>query len=636
MSGSKRIPDELISSARETLSQDRVLRRHLPSWGRLHIDRKQPFLCLYRKPPHRDDVGTDTLPLSQASYLLASGDHGVHTSLHMLVTCLIAELAEAFGRVILLELWSAASNANPSDAEDEPGTPTFRIVAPSHAFPQTTLEAMESALVATEWPEGRPEILLHYERSPAPPGLPSILSIAEAERLNCDILGLEIPPIYRMEPGGPVFPDFLRSMRRDLGHVLKRTFFSFAHTEAASRPAHYHELGRRAVTRTVWEIDRQLSDIGDAFDLLLFLTPTNAESAWNAFRRNHFETKPEFHYRPRTIDPAVLKNQLYGISLDRIEDPALHAFFAAKQDELDRQITMLGDRGTTRVLYGSLQVYGTPEAALIDQARAILSSVQPHAHDDKVSDFVDAPTFARHAEAALTAFRNTIPDFQASVQIRDDVPGLMVSKGHLLIGRDTRVAKARIEATIQHEIGTHILTYYNGQTQPFRLLHTGSAGYEELQEGIAVLAEFLVGGLSRPRLRLLAGRVLAVDHLVGGAEFVETFRMLHDDHGFSQKTAYTIAMRVYRGGGLSKDMIYLRGLAGLLEQLSKGVPLLDLLIGKIAIDDLDVIEELLWRKVLKPAPLRPAYLDDPKAQARLQQITSTADFDILNLIEGIA
>jgi uncharacterized protein (TIGR02421 family) len=222
------------------------------------------------------------------------------------------------------------------------------------------------------------------------------------------------------------------------------------------------------------------------------------------------------------------------------------------------------------------------------------------------------------------------------VQIRDDVPGLMVSKGHLLIGRTARVAKSRINATIQHEVGTHILTYYNGHSQPFRLLHTGSAGYEALQEGLAVLAEFLVGGLSRPRLRLLAGRVLAVDHLVRGAEFVETFRMLHDDHGFSQKTAYTIAMRVYRGGGLSKDMVYLRGLTGLLERLATGVPLPDLLIGKIAFDDMDVIEELVWRNVLKPATLLPAYLDDPKAQDRLQKITSTADFDILNLIEGSA
>ena len=34
---------------------------------------------------------------------------------------------------------------------------------------------------------------------------------------------------------------------------------------------------------------------------------------------------------------------------------------------------------------------------------------------------------------------------------------------------------------------------------------TGLTGYDTLQEGLAVLSEYLVGGLSRPRLRLLGG-----------------------------------------------------------------------------------------------------------------------------------
>ncbi|NIQ16470.1 MAG: DUF1704 domain-containing protein, partial [Candidatus Dadabacteria bacterium] len=69
----------------------------------------------------------------------------------------------------------------------------------------------------------------------------------------------------------------------------------------------------------------------------------------------------------------------------------------------------------------------------------------------------------------------------------------------------------RVEALLQHEIGTHALTYFNGLSQPFKQLCIGLSGYEELQEGLAVLAEYLVGGLSKPRLRLLAGRVVAVN-----------------------------------------------------------------------------------------------------------------------------
>lgn len=63
---------------------------------------------------------------------------------------------------------------------------------------------------------------------------------------------------------------------------------------------------------------------------------------------------------------------------------------------------------------------------------------------------------------------------------------------------------------------------------------------------MAVLAEFLVGGLDAARLRLLAGRVLAVDGMVGGADFIETFRLLRHDQGFAARAAFVMAMRIAR------------------------------------------------------------------------------------------
>ena len=171
--------------------------------------------------------------------------------------------------------------------------------------------------------------------------------------------------------------------------------------------------------------------------------------------------------------------------------------------------------------------------------------------------------------------------------------GLMVTKNRLLIGHNVKVARSRIEATIHHEIGTHILTYLNGKEQPFQLMHTGFAGYEELQEGMAVFSEYLSGGLTRPRIRTLAGRVLAVDMIIGGAEFVETYRHLHNAYCFSKKNAFTIAMRVYRGGGYIKDVIYLRGLISLLKAIADGADLKELLSGKFALHHHDLTDELI-------------------------------------------
>ena len=201
--------------------------------------------------------------------------------------------------------------------------------------------------------------------------------------------------------------------------------------------------------------------------------------------------------------------------------------------------------------------------------------------------------------------------------MHDDISGILVSKGKFLIASDARVPRLRVAATLAHEIGTHVVTYYNGRQQPLCEFYTGMAGYESLQEGLAVLAEYLAGGLSRPRLRLLAGRVIAVQSIYQGADFIETFRVLHDQYGFNQATAFNIAMRVYRGGGYTKDAGYLRGLKNLLSYLGQGGDLEMLLIGKVSHQHLALVEELRWRKVLKATALRPLYLDRPETQHKL-------------------
>jgi uncharacterized protein (TIGR02421 family) len=213
----------------------------------------------------------------------------------------------------------------------------------------------------------------------------------------------------------------------------------------------------------------------------------------------------------------------------------------------------------------------------------------------------------------------------------------MISHGNFLIGVESVVAQHRVEATLQHEVGTHALTYHNGRNQPLKLLGIGLAGYEELQEGIAVLSEFLVGGLTRQRLRQLAARVDAVEQLVQGAEFVDVFRSLHGQHGFSERTAYDITMRIFRGGGFTKDAVYLRGLTGVLEYLQHGGDLEIILLGKVALDHVEIIDELRWRQILEAPRLMPRYLnaDQTLPRARLEKIVQGKERAIDLVLESL-
>ena len=114
------------------------------------------------------------------------------------------------------------------------------------------------------------------------------------------------------------------------------------------------------------------------------------------------------------------------------------------------------------------------------------------------------------ADAEIRWYKSKWPGFKGVAQVSEEMySGLMVSRDRLFIGKDLRIPEHRAEALLQHEVGTHLLTYFNGREQPFKMLQYGLPGYDALQEGIAVLSEHLVGGLTADRLRVLAGRVIA-------------------------------------------------------------------------------------------------------------------------------
>ena len=182
---------------------------------------------------------------------------------------------------------------------------------------------------------------------------------------------------------------------------------------------------------------------------------------------------------------------------------------------------------------------------------------------------------------------------------------------------------------IQHEVGTHIVTYYNGKQQPFSLFRLGVPGYEKLQEGLAVLAEYLVGGLTNNRLRILAGRVIAVHHMQQGSSFIDTFSVLVDKYQFLTETAFQMTMRVYRSGGLTKDALYLSGLIELTNYIKSGRDLSLLTMGKIREDYIPIVEELMLKGVLKAPVLTPRYLMDPYKDALLQLKKSNGIFQMI-------
>ena len=111
-----------------------------------------------------------------------------------------------------------------------------------------------------------------------------------------------------------------------------------------------------------------------------------------------------------------------------------------------------------------------------------------------------------------------------------------------------------------HEIGVHMVTTMNGLLHPLKIFSHGFPNNEETQEGLAVFSEYMSGNLTVKRLKELAYRVIAVDSLAKGYSFSRTFRLLHNDYDLEREEAFYITMRAHRGGGFTKDYLYLTGL----------------------------------------------------------------------------
>ena len=316
---------------------------------------------------------------------------------------------------MIIELWAGWANHPESEMAKVVPKPGFRIITSASRPPTKAVEILEKSLKNIKILKQKATVAVVYSKDRSPAGLTPLIANAEARKLNCFVIGLEVQPVYRNQTTGDVYPLVLRTLHRRLARALKQTVFEFCHNQTSHRPPHYQALGRRAVVKAVWDVDSQLAEISTSFDFLLQVTPVNTDSAWNTFKQSHCERIPVLYYRPLPVAPELLKRQLYHIPIEQVEDPSLAFLFREKRTELDRQLTMLLDRGKPEFLYGSLQLFGGVSDALVALAKNILTELPPHSRDESTGNCLNALAFARRAETEIALYRQTYAPLASKV-----------------------------------------------------------------------------------------------------------------------------------------------------------------------------------------------------------------------------
>jgi len=588
----------------------------LESGGQLEFDRPLPLVCVHdrttRNHPH--DRSLELLTQGAPNHCVVDGAAGFDEA-RTLVERSIQAAIENFGGCAVVELTSSEAL--------ETTTPrvTLRPYGSPHDEARVALagDAFDAELTRQKIRGLRPLVTRASSAGPS-----ALLESFDDARITRFVI--EVAPVFFSAREMKLRGLLLRDFAERLHPALAELGYSLIDPKRKKRLCCARAVGRRHIASDVEAIERELGRISQSFDLLLLLTPTNGEAAYQRFAESGYEKRPEFFYRTIYIDPDELRRAIYQLPIEKVSDPTLSRLLRDQREQLDSELGMVAHRNTSKCLYSSLQVFGSVEDKLYRVARGITETFSAEANFDEESsqgqtdDLIGAEEFCRRVLGEFDFYRKQWPAFEGKVEIRDDISSLTVSESTLLVPRTTVLSKRRTDALLAHEVGTHLLTYNNGRSQPLGLMKTGLAGYDQLQEGLAVVSEYLAGGLTPERLRLLAARVIAVRHLVRGADFVEVFRDLHKTLALSKRHAFFVTLRVFRAGGLTKDAIYLRGVLDVLEHLRQEQPFEMLLTGKFSIAHAPLIYELRCRQLLKAPSLVPRALKTASGKRHLSAL----------------
>ena len=584
-----------------------ALRQKVGRRGRVHIDRPLHFIVLHRSDDPAYSIARRVASNSPA-YLVWSAEDDLAAA--SALRAVVARMRAHFGHVLIVSLHDDAPSA--AAAADAPVLPEFRAtVGPGDdERAKCAGDALAKAMADVEIDLRRCAV----ERPEQPYCEPSVTELVASDP-DLSHVSFGLPPLHRAPHGG-IYPQLFRDLANAAGDALLRAACAFVSDGRGAAPAHYRSLGRSALLAAALSADRKLDKIARSFDFLLSVSPINTAEAMDAFLAAGGKQPPRFHYRPLTVDPDVAKRQLYAIDLGNLEDPLLESLLSDKRREIDQQLTMLSVRNTAAFRPASMLLYGGVDDGLLADAKQLLGTGRPRRQPRGA--MLGASAIAAAASVLISRYRAADRRFTAQVEIRDDLAaGLMVSGGRLLVSSHTTMAEHRLDALLAHEVSVHLLTWFNGALQPLSIFRTGLAGYEGVQEGLGVFAEWAVGGLTATRIRLLAARVVAVDAMLSGAEFAECFALLADQHRFSERTAFNISARVYRSGGLAKDLIYLKGFKAVIDLVADGAALDAFWLGKIAPAHAVAIEELLQRGLLHRPRFIPEFMARKETQARI-------------------
>ncbi|MDT0558813.1 DUF1704 domain-containing protein [Ichthyenterobacterium sp. W332] len=341
--------------------------------------------------------------------------------------------------------------------------------------------------------------------------------------------------------------------------------------------------------QSLFDIDANLNRLVKNIELLRYINPLNIENEKKKFFSSKYNYEPIFKYPKVNFNGYKLHRLFYSQRLERIENESIRQLYEDIIYGYSGLIECIETIGQGRKFYyNSLKSFGTPTEKDIDNAKFILRFDDEDFNEDML------PLYNVHEAKAYFEEFSIRYDFKYNLKLSTHISAAAMVLNNtqtLVLRKNHKYSKNQLKVLANHEIGVHMVTTFNGLSQPLKVFSNGFPNNVETQEGLAVYSEFMSGCLTLQRLKELAFRTIAVDSLHKGYSFSDTFDLLHNQYKLNRDKAYSVTLRVHRGGGFTKDHLYLSGLKKVFKYAQNDNDLGLLLTGKVSLEYIETIKE---------------------------------------------
>ena len=358
----------------------------------------------------------------------------------------------------------------------------------------------------------------------------------------------------------------------------------------------------------ILKYDERIAEIEKEIDIFKYINPINSKEEKGKFL-SEYEAgnyyNPQFKYEKFNPNIDELYDELSVIkkNFENDDGSILAPYYLKNIEKTMLKIDLFKDRTAPNFGEEISNLYGKPSNRLLKEAKSNLLKYK------SVDEYEETLT----PKEVLEIFKIEMEKygFKWNFEILSSASAKLsvnASLNKIKINASEKFSENNIKKYIYHEIKTHVFRAENGKMQPFLIFKNGFPDYISTEEGLALNIEDRNGLLKPIDIKRYSARVIAANYSTKSS-FYDVFDKLINY--FPPAVAFTIVQRVKRGiidtgipGGYTKDFVYMDGFQKVGSFLKEGNSIEILFTGKIGLDDVDLVQELINQGIL----MKPKYL----------------------------